>query len=100
MLSSRVLWSPSSSAWMALAHLQWGTPAASMMVLATALSMQTALPSTPQPTVRDAGQFKQALDGAILAVFAVHDGSADVDVDQLGLAVLQQPDAVVGAVRG
>ena len=48
--------------------------------------------------VRDAGQFKQALDGAILAVFAVHDGSADVDVDQLGLAVLQQPDAVVGAV--
>ena len=40
----------------------------------------------------------EADQSAILAVFAVHDGSADVDVDQLGLAVLQQPDAVVGAV--
>ena len=42
--------------------------------------------------IGDAGQLKQALDRAVLAVFAVHDGGADVNVDQLRLAVLQQPD--------
>ena len=35
---------------LAAAQRQWGTPAASIRALATALSMQTALPSTPQPT--------------------------------------------------
>ena len=49
--------------------------------------------------IGDAGQLKQALDRAVLAVFAVHDGCADVNVDQLRPAVLQQPNAVVLPVR-
>ena len=48
--------------------------------------------------VGDARQLEQTLDGAVLAVFAVHDGGADVDADKLGLTVLQQPDAVIAAV--
>ena len=48
--------------------------------------------------IGDARQLKQALDRAVLAVFAVHDGGADVDADKLGPAVLQQPEAVVPAV--
>ena len=34
----------------AASHLVWGTPLASNRALATALSMHTALASTPQPT--------------------------------------------------
>ena len=49
--------------------------------------------------VGDAGHLKQALNGAVLAVFAVHDRGADVNADKLGLAVFQQPDTVVRAVR-
>ena len=42
--------SDSISQRVAESHLVWGMPEASNMALATALSMQTALARTPQPT--------------------------------------------------